>query len=337
MKKAPFLLTVFVGVGLLLMGFSLKKGEAAGPKILIRAVTSWPLNHVGTKYYKKFIKRVNDRAKGELEIKLLGGPEVIPAFDQLKALSRGAIGMVHTSCQYYAGAVPEGTAWDLLPPNRVIPFLRKSGVWDAYEKAYQKKGMVFLGLVWPGLRFFIMTNKPISKVEDIKGLKLRGLGGSTDVLVGQLGASLVHIPSAEVYEGLQRGVVDGAIRNATSLIQFKEYEVMKYIISPAICSASSGVWIEAKIWNTIPKHLQTMIKEVMLNTERESYDYYTKLDNDMLKEAQEKYGMKVIQLGKDYVSRLNEIKSGAAIKDWITKKNPKTGLPIYEKLQRYLQ
>ncbi len=335
--KRQFLLLVIFGIILMGMALSAKHGFAS-PKILIKAVAGWPVTHVGNEYYKEFIKRVNDRSKGEIEIKLLGGPEVVSTFDQLKALSTEVIDMVHAAQSYYAGVVPEGTAVDLLLPNELLPFLRESGVWDTYSQAYiERAKAVLLGNVWIGMPFYIMTNKPVSKLDDIKGLKIRGMGGLLDILAGEMGASVVRIASAEVYEGLQRGIVDGAIRNTISLIEFKEYEVLKYIIFPPFCTSSGVVWIGEKKWNSIPKNLQNLIKEVMLETEKDAFNYYNKMDKERLKEAQEKHGMKVIYLTKDDISKFNQYRLSPKLKDWVYKKAPKFGPPIYEKLLPYIK
>src|SRR4030042_430164 len=144
MKKA-ILLLVILGIGLFLMDFSEKKSEAA-PKIVIKAVNAWPVNHVNTQYYKEFIKRVNEKSKGEIEIQLLGGPEVVSVFDQLKAASSGVVDMIHSVPAYYAGIVPEGNITDLVKHGFELKALRESGIIDLYTQAYLEKGKVmFLG------------------------------------------------------------------------------------------------------------------------------------------------------------------------------------------------
>lgn len=268
MKRTIFLLGV-LGFALAMMGLPIDKCDAA-PPVSIRAVTAWPVTHIGNDYYKEYIKRVNEKAKGELEIKLLGGPEVVSAFDQLKALSTGTVDMVHGCQDYYAGLVPEGTIPGLAKSKFEVKAFRESGIIDEYTRAYLEKGKaVFLGNVWIGMPFYIMTTKPVSKLDDVRGLKLRSLGGLADVLLGEMGASVVKIASAETYEGLQRGVVDGAIRNTVSLIEFKEYEVLKNIIYPGAYNAYGGMWVGEGKWNTIPKHLQTLMKEIAVEVETE--------------------------------------------------------------------
>jgi hypothetical protein len=108
---------------------------------------------------------------------------------------------------------------------------------------------------------------------------------------------VVKIASAETYEGLQRGIVDGALRNTVSLVEFKEYEVMKNIIFPPAYGSYGSVFIE----------------------------------------VEEKHNMKIVYLSDKDIVKLNETRAGAAIKDWIYQKSPKFGPPIYEKMIPYIK
>ena len=336
MKKAISLLAVLVAV-LFLMGPPVNKCNAA-PKIMINAVSCWPITHVGNDYYKELIKRINKKCKGEVEIKLLGGPEVVAVFDQLKAAGTGLVDMIHGDPNYWAGIVPEGGILTMAKHKFEVQILRESGVMDLINQAYHERGKVFfIGATWIGMPFYVMTNKPVSKLDDVRGLKLRSIGGIADVLLGELGVSVVKIASAETYEGLQRGIVDGALRNTISLVEFKEYEVMKYIIFPPVASPFGGVFIGEGKWNSIPKNLQTQMKEIMIATELEASKYYDNMDKARLKEVQEKHGMKVIQLGDKEIAKLSEIRGGTVLKDWFSKKAPKFGLPLYEKVVPYIK
>ena len=336
MKRAIFLLGV-LGFALIVIGLPFDKSEAA-PSIVIKAVNAWPVDHINTRYYKEFINRVNEKAKGELEIQFLGGPEIVSVFDQLKAAGTGVVDMIHSVPAYYAGVVPEGNITDLAKHGFELNALRESGIIDLYTQAFLEKGKVmFLGYAQSGMAFRIVTKKPVSKLEDIRGLKLRSIGGLSDVFFGELGASVVKISSAETYEGLQKGVVDGVLRNTMSLVEFKEYEVLKYILNTAITTPCTGVFVGEGKWNTIPKHLQTMMKKEMIAVEAEANKYFGDLDKFQLKELQEKYGMKVVYLSDQDALKLNQVRAGAAIKDWIYKKAPVFGPPIYEKMVPYIK
>jgi len=333
MKKTILLLAV----GLFVLPVLFEQSEAA-PKIVINAVSCWPITHVGNTYYKEFIKGVNEKSKGEIEIKLLGGPEVVAVFDQLKAAGTGVVDMIHGDPNYWSGIVSEGTIPQLAKYKFELKAFRESGIIELFNQVYLERGKVsFLGVTWIGMPFYIMTKKPVSKLEDIRGLKLRSMGGLADVLLGEFGASVVKIASAETYEGLQRGIVDGALRNTVSLVEFKEYEVMKFIIFPPVYGSYGAVFIGEKIWNKVPKNLQKLIEEAMIETEVASYAFYHNMDRDRLKEVQEKHGVKVVSLSDNDILKVNEIRAGAAIKDWIYKKGPKFGPLIYEKMLPYMR
>jgi TRAP-type transport system periplasmic protein len=332
MKKAILLSVVFAIVGFV---FSVNEGRA---KVLVNAVSCWPINHVGNDYYRELIKRINEKCKGEVEVKLLGGPEVVAVFDQLKAAGTGVVDMIHGDPNYWAGIVPEGGILTMAKHNSEVQIIRESGLLDPMTQAYRERGKVFfVGATWIGMPFYVMTNKPVSKLDDVKGLKLRGIGGIADVLLGELGASVVKIASAETYEGLQRGIVDGALRNTISLVEFKEYEVMKYIISPPVASPFGAVFIGDGKWNSIPKNLQAVIRETMIATESEANKYYNTMDKTRLKEVLEKHGMKFVQLGDKDTARLNDIRGGNTLRDWFQKRSPKFGAPLYEKAIPYIK
>ena len=163
------------------------------------------------------------------------------------------------------------------------------------------------------------------------------MGGLSDVFLGELGTSVVKIASAETYEGLQRGIVDGAIRNVISLIEFKEYEVIKYVVSPSVCIIYGAIWVGEKKWNSIPKHLQTMLEATAIEVEKEAVKFFYELDAVRLKEVQEKHGMKIVYLGEKEIARLNGTRAGAAVKDWIYKKAPVYGPSIFEKMIPYIK
>lgn len=336
MKKA-ILFLVFLGIGLFIMGFSFTESEAA-PKIVIKAVSAWPVHHSNNDYYKIYMKRVMEKSNGEVEIQLLGGPEVVAVFDQLKAASTGAIDMINSVPTYYSGIVPEGPITDLIKHGEELKGLRQSGIMDLYTQAYMERGKVmFLAFTHVGQPLSVMTKKPVSRLADIKGLKLRSVGGVCDIFLGELGASVVKIASAETYEGLQRGIVDGAIRNTGSLFEFKEYEVMKGILMPPILTPCGSIFIGEPKWKTIPANLQAMLKELAIEAEAEAYKYYSDMDHRLLKEAEEKHGMKVVELPPEDVKLYNDVRAGDAAKRWIFDKAPKYGPPIYEKLMPYIK
>jgi len=126
-------------------------------------------------------------------------------------------------------------------------------------------------------RHFVNNKRPISRLEDLKGLKLRVVEAPLYVdMFRALGVSVTALPYAELYTALQTGVIDGAELNHSSLWTMKLYEVVKYVshttfffpaavvmnlkryqeLSPDIQKALSDAARE-----TVPYNLQIQIEE----------------------------------------------------------------------------
>ena len=82
--------------------FFLNQGMAETKKIQLKAFTNWPVTNNNVDGFNHFIQLVNERSKGELEIKLLGGPELISVKESLGALGRGMMDMEHENNIHFA-------------------------------------------------------------------------------------------------------------------------------------------------------------------------------------------------------------------------------------------
>jgi TRAP-type C4-dicarboxylate transport system substrate-binding protein len=77
----------------------------------------------------------------------------------------------------------------------------------------------------------LISRKPIRKLEDLKGLKVRCSGKLHPVQLKAIGAVPIFIPSVEAYDGLQKGVIDASTCTARWAVSFKYYETpAKYFI-----------------------------------------------------------------------------------------------------------
>ena len=124
---------------------------------------------------RMFIDRVNERSKGELIIKVKGGPEVIKPFDLGVSVQRGVIDMAIVPTAFFESLVPGCDSTKL--SEYTAQEERKNGVFEYIAEMYKKGGLQYLGryATTDGF-FFLIINKKTEKPEDFKGLKL---GGST--------------------------------------------------------------------------------------------------------------------------------------------------------------
>jgi tripartite ATP-independent transporter DctP family solute receptor len=97
---------------------------------------------------------------------------------------------------------------------------------DLYRKTGIRSYMIFdIG----GLSCFTNSLRPITKVTDMKGIKFRAMDDSQIAMFRALGANAIPMAFAELYTGLQTGVVEGQVNPINLIISSKFYEVQKYI------------------------------------------------------------------------------------------------------------
>lgn len=326
-----FLMVLILVSGLTLIGYAQPKSS-----IKMGGLSAWPVSHVSNDVYKEFIKRVNDRSKGEIEIKFIGGPEVSSIYDQFKVLMAGGIDMINTSAAYSAGIVPEFEIFALAKPGLIIEALRKSGLYPIVNRILrQRTDSILLGCCVSGQAFYVMSTKPLNSVSDIKGLKLRGGGGLSDLVLQALGASTVKIATNEVYEGLQRKIIDGAIRNTLSFMNFKEYEVMKYILSPAFMDFPAYILMSGKAWDKLSAAQQKVIFDTIIKLEPYALKYYQETEKKNLDELLTKQSCKVTKLSSTEAAQLDEARTGGMVRSYILKTCPVEGPELLRLIEPY--
>src|SRR5262249_49711668 len=116
-------------------------GAAQGQDVL-SATTALPKTLTNSANFLKWVDRVNEIGQGGVQIEYGGGPEAIPSFEQGAAVRSGAIDMIHTPANYYAGVVPETDA--LVAGNRPPSETRANGGFELLNQIHQRKMNVYL-------------------------------------------------------------------------------------------------------------------------------------------------------------------------------------------------
>jgi len=122
-------------------------------------------------------------------------------------------------------------------------------------------GVKGFSVVTSDFRHFTNNKRPINKVEDLKGLKLRVVEAPLYVdIFKALGASVMAMPYMELYTGLKTGVIDGAELNFSSLVGLKLYEVVKYV-SLSTFSFPAAFVMNQKLYGGLPPDIQKAIAD----------------------------------------------------------------------------
>lgn len=191
-------------------------------------------------------------------------------------------------------------------------------VWNFYDGEYgeflfqQLEGTGLMGLAWwdNGFRNLTTTKTPINSVEDLKGLKIRTMSARVHMAsFNAMGAAATPIPWAEVYSGLQQGVVDGQENPVANISGGKIYEVQKYLITTRHFHDVTPLVISESTWNSLNSDEQGWLKEAAeVGTE-----YMRNLSEDneqsLVDELAEK-GMTVITLEERAIKGFQDAAAG---------------------------
>src|SRR6478735_366635 len=196
--------------------------KAQGP-ISFRFQSTWPSKDIFHEYAQDFAKVVNDMTGGDLKIEVLPAGAVVPAFGLMEAVSKGTLDGGHGVLVYSYGKSNALALWGSGPgfgmdANMLLAWHKWGGGKELLEKLYSSVGgnvvsFPYAPLYTQPLGWF---KKPITKVEDFKGLKFRTVGISIDVFTG-MGAAVNALPGGEIVSAMDRGLLDAAeFNNASS-------------------------------------------------------------------------------------------------------------------------
>jgi TRAP-type mannitol/chloroaromatic compound transport system substrate-binding protein len=196
--------------------------QQAGP-ISMRWQSTWPAKDIFHEYALDFAKKVNDMTGGDLRIEVLPAGAVVPAFGLLDAVSKGTLDGGHGVLVYHYGKQTALALWGSGPAyamdaNMLLSWHKYGGGKELLAELYASIGANVQSFPYgpmptQPLGWF---KKPVTKLEDLKGLKYRTVGISIDIFTG-MGLAVNALPGGEIVSAMDRGLLDAAeFNNASS-------------------------------------------------------------------------------------------------------------------------
>ncbi len=233
-----------------------------------RFQSTWPAKDIFHEYANDFAKKVNDMTGGELKIEVLPAGAVVPAFGLLDAVSKGTLDGGHGVVVYHYGKNAALALWGSGPAfgmdaNMLLSWHKYGGGKELLEKHYKAVGAnvqsyVYGPMATQPLGWF---KKPVTKVEDLKGLKFRTVGISIDVFTA-MGAAVNALPGGEIIPAMDRGLLDAAeFNNASSdrLLGFPDVSKVCMLQSFHQNAEQFEILFNREKYNALPAKLRAVI------------------------------------------------------------------------------
>ncbi len=252
---------------LVLAGCGQDDGQDANADIVWKAQSLWQAGTLPHQIFEEFAQRVSERSNGKLTIEPLAVGAVVSSTESLDAVSAGILQAHHSGPAYFTG---KDAAFALLSdpqggfetPEQMRQWMENGGGLDLARELYAGYNVFFVGGVWYGAESLV-SKKPIRKLADFKGVKLRAPQGIGQDIFQILGAAPVNLPGSEVYTALERGVVDASDWGTLSMNQDLGYhKLAPYPIYPGYHSMPMADFaVNINVWNALPDDLKALVEE----------------------------------------------------------------------------
>ena len=259
MKKVVLAVGLIFFVSLVL-GFG--KGVVAGV-IELNYANFFPPTHIQAKLGEAWIKEVEKRTGGKVKITYFPGGALLKGNQIYDGVLKGVADIGMSCFAYTRGRFPAIEAIDL-PMGYTSGKVATCVINEFYKKFRPKEleevKVLYLHAHGPGL---LHSKKPVYKLEDLKGLKIRSTGFSAKVAKA-LGAVPVAMPQGGTYEALQKGVVDATFSPIEVLKGWRQAEVIKYTIECYSIGYTTGMYVvmNKKKWDSLPADVKKVFEEV---------------------------------------------------------------------------
>ena len=204
-----------------------------------------------------FNDKLKELSKGTMVIDQYPGAQLGQEPQVLQLVKTADIEFCISSSANAATVSPQAGVMSLHYLFRSEDHLKKAIASPEVSKAVREmiedtvKGSHVLALTTLGLRD-IYAKHPVTKIEDIKGWKVRVQATPTeDTMFPAYGAQTVHMPFGSVYTSLQTGVVDAAENGVNVYLANKHYEVAPVLSMTEHEANNSLIWVSDKLWSSL--------------------------------------------------------------------------------------
>ena len=229
--------------------------------------TTWPSSLELIEMDKHFVELANKLTKGELTIEFFEGGSLVPSGEVFGAVESGTIQAGGDWPGYWAGRDAAFSALATTPSlfNAVdyVNWIQQWGGAELYNEIYGQFGMVYLPYAVTNNESGFRTNEPIRNLDDLQGKRLRLSGLEQGRLLERLGGNQVSMAGGEIYQSLERGVIDGAEFSTPNVDWSGGFQqVTKYWATPGWHQSASvfGVMINKASWDALSAETQEKLK-----------------------------------------------------------------------------
>jgi TRAP-type C4-dicarboxylate transport system substrate-binding protein len=269
---------------------------------------------------RRFAADIEKRSNGALKAAVYPGSSLMKTNSQFSAMRKGALDLSLVPLSYAGGEVPEvniGLMPALVPSYEVGAAWKNAEVGKLLAKTLDDKGIVVVSWIWQG-GGVASKNAPLVAPADAKGMKVRGGSREMDMMLKEAGASVISLPSNEIYAAMQTGAMEAAMTSSTSFISFKLEEIAKHLTTArnkAYWFMFEPLMMSKAVFQKLPKAHQDIIMAVGAEQEKFATEA-ARADDKTVADVYTKAGAKCYDIDDATLRKWQAIARATAWKDY---------------------
>ena len=232
--------------------------------------------------YNLWAKRVEELSNGDIKVRVFPGSTLIGSDEFFTSVSSGSVSASNMIGGFQTGDIPELA-------SITMPFLFND--YGHYKRAvdgglrelvagwYEAKNIKLLSFFPKGNDQVFHKAKFLMTPEDFVGAQIRGVGGVSDDVLRALGANVVRLPTTEVTQGLQRGVVDGIVTNCVAHIGRSWYEQSPYASIVSLKNDIESLGLNLDVWNGLSEAQQKVVMDAAAEMEAFEWELMERVES----------------------------------------------------------
>jgi TRAP-type C4-dicarboxylate transport system substrate-binding protein len=319
----------------LAIGIAAMTGAALADVSKIRIIGTLPLGHHMSKALTLFKQQVE--GAGQLKVDIFPASQLYNDADSVRVLPAGSVDMGVVQLDFWMGLVPAAgilympTYYDSLDQFYQL----RDFVTPTLSKQLEAKANVKL-LGWADYDSeALISKKKIAALEDFKGTKLRGYGQYAAAFLQAVGSSPVVMSSAEAYDALSKGVIDGTMSGPTSHLARKFHEVAKYLIAQKTFIQpvfSYAILINLDSWKTLTPEQRKAVEDGAAALESFTRDAFQDASLKALKALEDK-GVEMVTLSPEASERIKAVVRPVLEKKLLDDAGAEIAQPMLDKMK----
>ncbi|HLG48459.1 MAG TPA: TRAP transporter substrate-binding protein DctP [Reyranella sp.] len=273
---------------------------------------------------RRFAAELEKKTNGALGAEIYPNSSLVKTVAQYSAIRRGALDMTLYPLNYAGGEVSEYNIGFM--PGVVSSYdqgyaWKKAEIGKRLNALMAEKGAVLVTWLWQAGGSASRDAKPILVPEDVKGKKVRGGSREMDLMLKGAGASVVSMPSNELYAAMQTGTMDVCMTTSTSFISFRLEEIAKSLTTARKKSfffVFEPLLMSKTVFDSLPKDQQTAIMDIGAEMEKFALEK-AKADDEAVAQVYEKRGIKTYAIDQAEVDKWKAVAKDTCWKEYADK------------------